>query len=218
MQEKTLSEKRLVNCFGTVEKCPINCKHKKECISKAREAKEEKQRKFHVPYSDEITKSMEGAESNDFFSEIMFDEQHDGEQSHNEIYGNTCIPGESKQYIRDFLERLIDIYRYKPKTFHMLMDSVAKNMNQFDVAKERGISRQSVNKALLKEIGIGRGNIQEYYLTALNGREYTAYLLCNIRKKSLRNAAREMKCSHMTVKRMLQIANSKLGKNVTVKN
>lgn len=76
---------------------------------------------------------------------------------------NVTIPGEDYDIVKMAMERIADMYFNTPVAFEMLMKSIFKGRNQADVAKEKGITRQGLNKRLLYELGIAkkRNDIQQ---------------------------------------------------------
>ena len=124
----------------------------------------------------------------------------------------------------------------------MLMQSIFKGKNQSDAAREKGITRQGLNKRLLYELGIAqkRNDIQERrdrelaaakkeyadkmedlrqkdeFFKTLSDRDWSIYRKVFVDGESYPNVAKALKCSERTVYSVASFLRSKVGKNCVI--
>ena len=69
---------------------------------------------------------------------------------------NIRIPEENRQFVTEIIERIASMYFDNPLSFECLMRKIFKEQNQSSVARQKGVSRQSINKRLLQDLGIAQ--------------------------------------------------------------
>jgi hypothetical protein len=150
-------------CYGTLN-CSKrkNCKLGECCLSRAKEEKEDisysrKNVSVNEILYDPNKSPQEFITENDFY----FDEEEEVKK-----VLELCdidIPVEALPFCLALISKIQDFYFLTPQIFDALMNSIFKGKSQSDLAKERHISRQCVNKRLLKEINImqKRNDVQE---------------------------------------------------------
>lgn len=151
------------------------------------------------------------------------------------------IPGERYEIVCSALERIADLYFNTPVSFETLMKSIFQKKNQSDVSRERGVTRQGLNKRLLYELGIAqkRNDIQqrrdrelaeakqEYsekltalrerdaFFKTLTPRQWAVYVKVFDDGCSIGSAAAQLKLHKTQVARCVRFLRSKLNKTCT---
>ena len=163
------SDEELTKCyFENRMECPdrAECRIGKECLNHASENADD--RHYHcsnisVPHvifdPNEDAKNQDEAISKTYFS--AEDENSEPEKDLHLI--GISIPQDALPYVYLTLEKISHFYFYTPNVFDALMNSIVKGKNQSDIARDQHITRQWVNKRLLKEIGLAqkRNDAQE---------------------------------------------------------
>ena len=88
--------------------------------------------------------------------EVMMFDSTPLAESNDVVLGDTVIPGGEYEIVCEAMEKIADLYFNYPTSFDCLMKSVYKGMSQSDVAREKDITRQWLNKRLLYELGIAQ--------------------------------------------------------------
>lgn len=165
------------------------------------------------------------------------DEQPNKEPEYMEI-DNIRIPEESRQFVTEIIERLSGMYFDNPLAFECLMRKIFKEQNQSSVARLKGVSRQSINKRLLQELGIAQKRndmqarrdeelqkrlnelnvLEDKRLTQIENMksmtplEIKIYQICAVDGcLSITSISRQAKCARLSVYRTIQNLESKYG-------
>lgn len=151
------------------------------------------------------------------------------------------VPGEQYEIVCSALERIADLYFNAPVSFETLMKSIYQKKNQSDVSRERGVTRQGLNKRLLSELGIAqkRNDIQqrrdrelaeakqEYsekladmrerdaFFKTLTPRQWAVYVKVFDEGCSIGSTAAQLKLHKTQVARCVRFLRSKLNKTCT---
>ena len=151
------------------------------------------------------------------------------------------IPGMEYDSVILAIAKIAELYFSAPSSFDMLMKSIFQGKNQADAAREKGITRQGLNKRLLYELGIAqkRNDVQarrdrelaaakqEYadkledlrqkdeFFRTLSDRDWKIYRMVFVEGKSYQTVANEMGIHRQCVYRVVTFLRSKLTKNVT---
>ena len=175
-----VTEEEMVKCYGTKriickkDQCERRAKGEcpwgEFCASRANEASED----IHYGMSNvsvglmladfnnldkQEDKSIYSVfeQAGDVQSEFDFDanDENNKEPEFMDI-DNIRIPEENRKLVTDIIERISGMYFDNPLAFECLMRKIFKEQNKSSVARIKGVSRQSINKRLLQELGIAQ--------------------------------------------------------------
>lgn len=142
------------SCYGT-----LTCSKRKDCelgeccLDRAKEEKENiSYSRKNVSVNEVLYDQNKAPEEFVIENNFEFDEQHDTEKILELCDIN--IPPDALPFCLALISRIQDFYFITPQIFDTLMNSIFKGKSQSDLARERHITRQCVNKRLLKEINI----------------------------------------------------------------
>ena len=220
-----------------------DCPWGKSCLSLANEKAEAIHfHRVHLSLGDMIF-DEETLANSDLSVLPEFTEPDIASNSNDVILEKYTIPGAEYESVCAALEAVAKMYFSKPTAFDCLMRKLYKNQKQADVAKQREISRQAINKRLLHELGIAqkRNTLQqqrekelelaksEYeakteelrkqdaFLASLSHRNWTIYKRAFINGESREVIARELEIGSATVSRVIQFLRSHLIAGDTIK-
>ena len=150
-------------CYGTL-KCSKrkDCELGECCLSRAKEEKEDiSYSRKNVSVNEVLYDQNKAPE--EFITENNFEFDEEEEVKKVLELCDIDIPVEALPFCLAIISKIQDFYFLTPQIFDALMNSIFKGKSQSDLAKERHITRQCVNKRLLKEINImqKRNDIQE---------------------------------------------------------
>ena len=257
----------MVQCYGKrpvkdgVDQCPrrAECPWGEMCLSRSREKLDADH--YHIAnvsvgfmlydpnaeddgtpriYADE-TAEREAMAEKEVLTRAGADAADDEEEKDVELEEIT-IPGAEYESVLAAIGRIADLYFSAPASFDMLMKSVFQGKNQADAAREKGITRQGLNKRLLYELGIAqkRNDIQERrdrelaaakreyadkveelrkkdeFFRTLSERDWKIYRMVFVDGVSYSAAANALNCSRKTVYRVSTFLRSKLLGNVHI--
>ena len=90
---------------------------------------------------------------------MLLPDEHDAFASNVEDGLKLCgltIDADAREQVIKVVERLASFALENPFAFDMLLKKIYQGKNQSDIARERGVTRQAVNKRLLFELGIAQ--------------------------------------------------------------
>lgn len=264
----TVTESEMVECYGKrpvkdgVDQCPrrSECPWGAMCLSRSREKLDADH--YHIAnvsvgfmlydpnaeddgtpriYADE-TAEREAMAEREVLTRASADAADDEEEKDVELEEIT-IPGAEYESVLAAIGRIADLYFSAPASFDMLMKSVFQGKNQADAAREKGITRQGLNKRLLYELGIAqkRNDIQERrdrelaaakreyadkveelrkkdeFFRTLSERDWKIYKLLYVDGVSQQSAAEQLNCSRRTICKVSQFLRLKLLEKYTIK-
>lgn len=189
-KEKEL--KKVEKCFGSTLGCSEKCRFKEACRSRADEFNEQyRSENYHVPFNEYAAAAAR--EASDDCEELLpvF------------VYEDFEIPAEVRPVLIELIQRLAVIRREQPTLFDVALSRIFDGLSQADLARIRKISRQAINKRLLKEGGVGAKRVSENKLLRLSAREIAVYKLVHEERKSYRAAGKELRISKDTVWRTI---------------
>lgn len=235
-----------IDCYGKRIDCPrrADCELGSPCFNRARESADD----LHYQYQHVSVPQME--------YDPCEDREHETDQVAKAYYeaavesddpsplelDGISIPPDVLPVVYKVLEKIAEYYIHTPHVFDALINTVMRGKTQSDIAREKHITRQCVNKRLLRELGIAqkRNDIQarrdrelhekkrEYdarlddmrrrdeFLSSLSERDWRVYKLVFVDGVSYESAARTLECSKRTIIRVSLFLRSKLNGNVTV--
>ncbi len=228
-------------CWGTLEceKRPC-CKWGADCLNYAREKADD----LHYQFQHVSVQNM------------LFDPNDDEAEKINDIYYSEpapegreedlalvgiVIPAESRMMVNAVLEKLAEVYFSMPTVFEGLMHGIFKDKKQADLARDKNITRQGINKRMHRELGVDqkRNSIQErrdrelaavklkfelaeqleqekdQLIREMSPNEFAVYKLCFIDGCSIRSAAMQLNIKKSRVHQIGQSLRRKLDKNWT---
>jgi hypothetical protein len=229
------------NCYGTLEckkreKCPWGS----ACLSRAREPIEDRHfqiQHISVPcmiYDPNNTGHDEDTQS---AIEAYFSAEEKTETPYSLELDGLTITEDSLPVVMTVVERIAGFYFDKPKTFDALMKMVFLGKNQSDLARDENVSRQCINKRMLKELGIAqkRNDVQQRrdrelaekkqeldeqleklrqqdaVLKTLSPRQWSVYVKVFVDGCSIGSAAKQLNLHKTQVARCVQFLRSKLN-------
>ena len=208
----------IINCYGTlvthvsnngrviVKNCDNECcTFREACVSASREKLEEIEfQKQTVPLEDRISRIEYIFESTPVKSRVEA------------VLADMGVSEDQADVLRETIEILSLLYFRLPRIFDAAMRRIYKKENLSDIAKMRGVSRQAVSKGGLADLA-GIKNPLAFLPPDLEGIELAVYDCLFVRKKTIRQAAVELKISNAAVFRLKQKISSKLNENGTRK-
>lgn len=216
--------------IGFESLCKHDCRMKNECINASREEREHiEYHNNNIPYDSAISSSLEDAYDEDGAPVSAESESDDPIGSMTEekpssvddyiekmLKQNNC-PTSSAPAFRAVLEQFFVQTKEMPRFTSYLSAHVLEGMNQAEYARRKEVTRASIGAGISLDIaGINRMKVD--VPKELNEKEKLVYLLYFKEGLSIREAAKKLSVSHMTVKRMLHLIEAKINKNVTLKN
>ena len=175
--------------------------------------------------------------------QVMFDlpdESIDGEEEKDylELGDGFKISDSARPTVDAVIGRIAELYFNAPASFDCLMKKIFQQKNQSDVARQKNVSRQSVNKRLLYELGIAqkRSDLQArrdreladakakleeaeaerrkhvQNLPNMTEKEYAVYKICAVDGcLCVSGVARQAKCSRSAVYKIIGQLKRKYG-------
>lgn len=241
-----------ISCYGKKIDCPKreHCELGEVCLSRARESADDLHYQLqHVSVPEIIYNPNEDGHHHRHGG--FNDENDTAKAYYGAVSDETAeeesidIPGvsldeDTKPIVMQVVEKIAEWYFYTPHTFDALMNKIVRGKSQSDIAKERHITRQCVNKRLLRELGIAqkRNDIQERrdrelenakrkiteyidvlrerdeFLSKLSERNWKIYLYRFFEHRTVKETALLVKCNMRTVFRVSQKLRQKLGNSV----
>ena len=233
-------------CYGTRIDCPDRpgCELGVPCLSRARESADD----LHYQYQHVSVPQMEydpGEDRDretDQVAKAYYEAAVESGESPPLELDSISIPPDVLPVVYKVLEKIAEYYFHTPHTLDALLNTVMRGKTQSDIAREKHITRQCVNKRLLRELGIAqkRNDIQERrdrelhekkrefdlrldelrrrdeFLSTLSERDWMVYKLVFVDGVSYASAAQTLNCSRRTIIRVSLFLRSHLGGNVTV--
>lgn len=237
-------------CYGKhSEQSPRcrECELKNPCKNRTEEPKENLRYAFqHISVPQVF---FDGGESGDADGELLeaanaYYSQTDGKEKNSAlILDGITIPEKAKYIVFQVISRLAEFYFHTPHVFEAIMQKAFHGKSQSDLAREKFISRQCVNKRLLKDLGIAqkRHDVQQrrdaelaeakeslaekeeslrqkdHFLQSLSERDWRIYKLHFIDGCSEISTANQVGCSRRTVSTVAQFLRKGLSENCTIK-
>ena len=243
--------KHRIDCTGK-DRCPRrkDCEWGSACLSAANEQADNiHYQRANISLSnmifDEDFLQRQGCslERSEQVEQITASAMEPEEQPENVLLGDRDFSREEYEAVCSALEEVSKLYFDTPTAFDCLMRKLYKGQKQSDVARERGVKRQAVNKRLLHELGIAqkRSGFQEQrerelenakkeyqktteelrlkdkFLASLNERDWMIYKKAFVDGESRNVIAAELKIGTATVSRVIQFLRSKLLNGDTIK-
>lgn len=262
----TVTPEEIVDCYGKrpvkdgIDQCPRrkDCPWGEACLSCSREKLDADH--YHIanvsvgfmlfdPGDDDdrhIIYSNENAEREAMAEKAMLnmaDDKNSADEEGEDVeLEELTIPGMEYDSVIQAIGRIAELYFSAPSSFEMLMKSIFQGKNQADAAREKGITRQGLNKRLLYELGIAqkRNDIQERrdrelakakqeysdkmddlrqkdeFFRTLSDRDWKIYRMVFMEKKSYQAVANVLRVSVKTVYRVSMFLRSKMTKKVHI--
>lgn len=236
-----------VGCWGNFNKSQrcAECELRQPCQSKTDEPKENL--RYHFQHVSVPHVFFDGAEKEGLDEKIIEAalEYHnlsteDNEPADLQLDGLT-IPEELIQIVYKVIDRLADFYFHTPHVFEAIMKRSMQGKSQSDIARENHITRQCVNKRLLRDLNIAqkRNDIQQRrdrelaeakadytrkteelrqkdeFLQSLSERNWMIYKLHFIDGCSEESTAKQLGCCRRTVSSVAQFLRENLAGNCT---
>ena len=169
--------------------------------------------------------------------EAYFSAEEKTEKSYSLELDGLSISEDALPVVMTVVEKIAGFYFDKPKTFDALMKMVFQNKSQSDIARDENVSRQCINKRMLKELGIAqkRNDIQQRrdrelaekkqelddqleklrqqdaILKTLSPRQWSVYVKVFVDGCSIGSAAKQLNLHKTQVARCVQFLRSKLN-------
>lgn len=211
------SDAELEQCYGVgcLDCQMADCELRACGINRIREKQQETALKFAG--KDEMVSDAEFDDSINFAGDYM--------RQICDIIDNPKQPlsDQMRQTKLDTLRHIAHFWAEKPKSFDAMMRKIMLGQNQSDIARQKGVSRQSISKAIRQEHNdkLKKRIVQLErlinVLVAFTPLELQVYQLCFNQKLSVRNAAKQLNISPTKVYRLKQILRGKMAKCETLK-
>lgn len=228
-------------CYGTIE-CSErqSCPWGEACLSRAREPMEERHFQIQhvsVPCMIYDPNNTDNDDETQSAIEAYFTTEEKPQNIENLELDGFTIPHDSIPIVMTVVEKIAFFYFEKPKTFDALMKMIFQGKNQSDLARDENVSRQCINKRLLKELCIAQKRNdkqqqrdrelaeakQEFsdkleelrkkdaFLKTLSPRQWSVYVKVFVDGCSIGSAAKQLKLHKTQVFRCVQFLRSKLN-------
>ena len=215
--EKRKKTKNVSECYGTLHLVKssngtfkgdcreFSCPWRAACVSRSREEMELREfRLMTVPLGEKLNK-------------LEYILSSSGENAGAEwIMKEMGLSEKESEHLRDAVEILAMVYFQLPNIFHLAMRKIFHGETQADVARARKVSREIISRGGLADLA-GIKNPLAFLPPDLDGIELAVYDYLFAKKKTIRQAAVELKMSNAAVFRLKQKISSKLNKNETRK-
>ncbi len=233
----------ITQCWGKKENCTAICEFKETCRNKFNEQKENTHYQIQHISVPNLIYDPQDEERNEKDSpvNIYFSTEEEKEVDNTIDLPGISIPPSALPAVMTVLEKIADFYFHTPNVFEALMNAIFKGKSQSDLAKEKHVSRQCINKRLLQELTIAqkRNDIQERrdrelrtaqaeyrnkinslaarddFLKTLSCRDFHIYHCRFIKKHTAKHTATLCNCDIRTVFRVSQFIRRKLDISVT---
>lgn len=120
------------------------------------------------------------------------------------VLGGVTIPDEAAPSVIEAMRRLAVVYKEQPMSFKALMEGVYGGLSQTDMAKLRGITRQSVSKALRRENARPLWEDLSRFMDTVDADTLALWRLLCVERLSYREAAKKMRISHGRVAQLVK--------------
>ena len=238
-----------VECYGHYSSCAKcrKCELSSPCQNRTDEPKENLKYQFqHISVPQVF---FEGGEHGEAENEELieaanayYNKESETTAPENLVLDGITIPENAKFLVFEVVARLAEFYFYTPSVFEAIMKNAFEGKSQSDLAREKFISRQCINKRLLRELGIAqkRNDRQERrdrelaeaksnferqteelrqkdkFLCSLSERNWLIYKYHFIDGCSEESTANQVGCSRRTVSTVAQFLRENLDKNCTI--
>jgi len=120
------------------------------------------------------------------------------------VLGGVAIPDEAAPVVIEAVRRLAVVYKEQPVSFGALMETVYGGLTQTDMARLRGITRQSVSKALRRENARPLWEDLSRFMDTVDADTLALWRLLCVERLSYREAAKKMRISHGRVAQLVK--------------
>lgn len=249
-----MSNESCIECYGkfpddprfpkTVCKKRLSCELGGPCLDRSREEKSNIHYNFQYESVGSVSFDPNRSDSDDernVAAKAYFEATDTSAASSDLNLLGVDIPLDAVDVVKTVIEKLSEFYFYSPAVFESLMNSIMMNKSQSDLAREKHISRQCVNKRLLRELGIAqkRNDFQQRrdrelaeakksyedklrklrqkdsFLRSLSNRDWMIYKLRFIDGCTVKSTARQANVTERTVYRVSAYLHSNLNDPVT---
>jgi hypothetical protein len=159
-----IQQSDITKCWGKKKDCHNkSCQHRETCFNKLNESREDLHYQYqHISVPSLIYDPQDGEQSDETTAAYFSAEEDLPTETPLELSGIT-LPPSSVPVVMSVLERVAEFYFHTPNVFEALMNSVFRGKSQSDLAKEKHVTRQCINKRLLQELTIAQksNDIQE---------------------------------------------------------
>ena len=182
--------------------CQHECRLKEVCINASRENRENVNRELCI---------AQGLDAGNLA-------QDNSGTGYDFIIEHLGVPEGCRAEFIECVRRLSGIYLNTPQIFELMMKRIYHGMNQAELARLRGVTRQAVSSQTLKNYaGIMKDLMPELPKCLTDVTERTIYMLLYVDKCSIREASKRSGLEATKIFRVKQRIASKLAKNATVK-
>ena len=222
MNDEEVSDEQMVKCFGKNKSCGRICRLKEVCLGKYKEEEAERRHRIYrdTCYIDEMDASSghvaadaiieSKAEYREDEVDAAIDHLDVSEGCRKELRRifRTRTEGENtKEYVRELLRRLGEMYVNDPTGFELLFFQLLAGGNQVALAKKRGCTKQNINKIIVRgksRLEAYRKMVEEKPECRLSGRELAVFHAIEIDGLTYRQAAEILGCSFRTIGNIAQ--------------
>ena len=227
MNDEEVSDEQMVKCFGKNKNCGRICRLKEVCLGKYKEEEAERRHRIYrdTCYIDEMDASS-GHVAADAIIESKTEYREDEvdvaidhldvsegcRKDLRRIFRNRTEGENTKEYVRELLRRLGEMYVNDPTGFELLFFQLLAGGNQVALAKKRGCTKQNINKIIVRgksRLEAYRKMVEEKPECRLSGRELAVFHAVELDGMTNREAADILGCSRETIRRVCQMLRSK---------
>lgn len=256
-----VTEQEMVKCYGTkrivnkkdqcARRAKGECPWGEFCASRANEASDDIHYGManvsvgimladfnHIDKQEDKSIYQVFEQAGDVQEEFEFDSEDSKQEPEYMEIENIRIPEENRVFVTEIVQKLANMYFDNPLSFECMMRKIFKGQNQSSVARQKGVSRQSINKRLLQELGIAQKRhdveqrrdedfkkkmheftkIEEKLETEIENMrdmtplEFKIYKICAIDGcLSITSIAKQAKCARLSVYRTINNLKKKYG-------
>lgn len=120
------------------------------------------------------------------------------------VLGGVTIPDEAAPTVVEAIRRLAVVYKEQPVSFAALMETVYGGLNQVEMARLRGTTRQTVSKALRRENARPLWEDLSRFMDTVDADTLALWRLLCVERLSYREAAKKMRISHGRVAQLVK--------------
>lgn len=205
-------------CYGKKKNCKLSCAFKPACQNLAKEEENNIRYSYFqtIPFNPaiEVQQSESDGEADRRLEETLniIDEIDIDERDRVAIRKAICgiiDRKDDKESIQEFCRRFGRLWQEQPLNFNFLMESIFNGLNQTELARKYGVSRQYISKKLMDErrrrnVVHLRPEMLKNSMLELTYREIAVYQLMQKEGLSSRETARRLKLRQTQVMRCVQ--------------